>query len=654
MNSPNVKRSSSTSGYFSDDPQLREGVMIGRVWVSTRSIFGCSVLALLALLGISAKPAYRAFREYQINRNLAAAQAAACLEDWDTARDKARSVLLARKDDFEAYRIWARALGKRGEARAYSAAAGLFASPRATREDRLEALQVLALQAPHALALSAFVSLPLELRDQALFRAAITPVLLQRGDVDIAENRLREVAQPSDEPSVRLELLRTLCSRPEVGRVAEAREIFAGLIAAKANEDALAALLLLGDAPGGLAPGEPLPDLPAWLMNQPKASALHHLLGMQPALEARPQSAERVYLAAIERFLPSDPAVLGTWLARHNQAQQAARTLEEPAKTRPDAYLVRIEVLLALKMEAEIEAALKVPPAGTDPVAIEIAQASLAWLREEPGAAEPALIRAMNQAAFDTHANRFIEIARVAERHGAKASAEDAWIGALRLGWGPLPLYRDLLPVFDSLAAKGRSEDLLACYRALLRFEPRNPELLNRFHYLSLIHGLLPPAQVATAQAKLVEDFPDRAEFHATLLLAEMLGPHPADALARLPCLRTSQGVPPVMRTALEGTARVLAGDTQAGAALLNEVNWLLLMRQERRFFRDVLVKLKLAGLPMPEAASETVEAAPDQIPAWRKAVEQLEKNRAGDVLPALPTLRLPGAYPPNEVPANP
>jgi hypothetical protein len=87
---------------------------------------------------------------------------------------------------------------------------------------------------------------------------------------------------------------------------------------------------------------------------------------------------------------------------------------------------------------------------------------------------------------------------------------------------------------------------------------------------------------------------------------------------------------------------------------LLNEVNWLLLMRQERRFFRDVLVKLKVSGLPMPEAPSETVEAAPDQIPAWRKAVEQLEKNRAGDVLPALPTLRLPGAYPPNEVPANP
>jgi hypothetical protein len=66
------------------------------------------------------------------------------------------------------------------------------------------------------------------------------------------------------------------------------------------------------------------------------------------------------------------------------------------------------------------------------------------------------------------------------------------------------------------------------------------------------------------------------------------------------------------------------------------------------------LVKLKVSGLPMPEAPSETVEVAPDQIPAWRKAVEQLEKNRAGDVLPSLPTPRIPRADLPDAAPANP
>jgi hypothetical protein len=37
-------------------------------------------------------------------------------------------------------------------------------------------------------------------------------------------------------------------------------------------------------------------------------------------------------------------------------------------------------------------------------------------------------------------------------------------------------------------------------------------------------------------------------------------------------------------------------------------------------------------------------EANPDQIPAWRKAVERHEKDRAKDVLPALPKPRIPGA----------
>ncbi|MCX6875920.1 MAG: hypothetical protein NTW21_19240 [Verrucomicrobia bacterium] len=624
--------------YFSDSDDLVRERTIWRRKVAAWSI------AVLVVLGFSAKPAYRAFREYRINRNLAAAQAAARAEDWDTARDKAYSVLIVRRNDFEAFRIWARALGKRSERRTYTAAASLFSDPRASREDRLEALQVLALQAPHALALRAYGSLPEALRGQASFRAAITPLLLRRSDIDIAENSLREVAQPRDVPMVRLELLRTLCSRPEVGRVAEAREIFASLIADQATEEALAALLLLGDVPGGLVPGDPLPNLPAWLKDQPRATTLHHLLGMRPALEAAPEAAERLYEAAIKRFLTTEPGVLGTWLVRQGQAELAARVLEEPAKTRPDAFLARLHALLRLKQDADLEAALAAAPDGVDPVEFEIAQASLAWLRNQPGAASAALTRAMNQAAFDTGANRFIQIARVAGDHAAQDSAEDAWVGALRLGWGPLPLYRDLLPVFDALASKGRSEDLLASYRSLLRFEPNNLEMLNRFHYLALIHSLLPPEQIITAQARLLASYPDKPEFNATMMLAEILGGHPADALARLPKMHDGKAVTPTLQTALEGTARVLGGETEAGTALLKDVNWLLLMRQEGIVFRDVLVKHNLSGLPMPELKSDEIEAAPDQIPAWRKAVKQFEKDRGGEILPALPTPRIPGA----------
>ena len=147
---------------------------------------------------------------------------------------------------------------------------------------------------------------------------------------------------------------------------------------------------------------------------------------------------------------------------------------------------------------------------------------------------------------------------------------------------------------------------------------------------------------MAAAQEKLVAALPGRLEFNATLMLAKMLGSQPADALALLPKVRDSRGVPPMRKTALEGTARLLAGETAAGTALLGKVNWLSLMRQERIVFRDALMKLKLSEVPIPELKTAKEDENPGQTPAWRKAMERLEKDRANDVLPALPPPHVP------------
>jgi hypothetical protein len=628
-----MKGRQSDSHYLSDSGQLRRKVKIKKSWI-------LMALAGMVALGFAAKPVYRAYRTYRINQNLEAAKAADHLEDWSTARDKARSVLLARRQDFDAYRIWTRALGKLGEANAFTAAAGVFSDPRATRDDRLEMLQLLASQGPQALAMRAFASLPDELRKQAAFRAAITPLLVQRGEAAVAENRLREVLQPSDGPQARLELLRTLCYKPDIWRIAKARRIFADFIADKADTEALAALLLLGNVPYALAPGLALPDLATWLKGQPKATAIHHLVALHPVLESQPQAAERVYAAAIKRFLATDPGVLGTWLVGHNQAAKAAEVLKEPAQTRPDAFIAYLQALLNMRQADAIQTALNNPPAAVDLVDIEIAHALLAWLRQKPSATEAAFTRAMNQATFDTKRNRFFEIALTAQRYDVRASAIDAWVAAVRLGRGQLPLYNDLSPVLGVLAREGRTEDLLAMCRTMLRFEPNNTDLLNNFYYLALIHGILPPDKVTPAMIRLVTNHPLRPALNSTLMLAEMLGGDAASALTRLPQLSKSKEVDTMMKAALEGSARVLVGETEAGTALLRDIKWERLMRQERIVFRDMLVKLKIAAIPLPEIKSEVVELAPDQIPAWRKAMERVEKDRTSEVLPALPESR--------------
>lgn len=693
----NLQTTHTDSSKFSDNPDLRREL---RIW---RLKSAAWVVAALAVLGVSARPGYRAFREYRINQNLAAAQAAARREDWGTARDKARSVLLARRADFEAYRIWARALAKLGDARAYMAAAELMVDPRSTRADKLEDLRYLVAQAPHAVVLSVYNSLPKDLSDQASFRAAVVPLLIRRGAIDEAETGLREVAKPPVGPDVRLELLRTLCCRPSAQRVAEARRIFADLVADKANEEALAALLLLGAVPDGLAAGEPLPDLPEWLGSQAKASASHHLLGIDAALAAQPEAADHWYQTACERFLESDPQALGLWLIRHGQAEMAARVLEKPAQSQPDAYLARLDAMLSLRQEAAIKEALAKPPATVDLVELEIVQARFAAMRGDLISADAAWTRALNQATFDTTSNRFIEIAHTAETCHAREATENAWVAAVCLGWGPLPRYADLLPLYISLIAKGHSEDLLAMCRAMLFFEPANTDLLNNFCYMGLLHELISPSQAIAALTKVVEQ-QNEPGYHSTLMFAEMLDGRPAAALARLPQFRDTKSVNPMMKTALEGTARILVGETEAGAALLQQVDWHGFLPQERIVFRGLLVRFKISGLPLPELEtpkSETnpqetpvwrkaierlaaldkqefeadperatggrkaverpdkpekskPDADPEQTPAWRKAIERLEKNRSDGVLPPLPTSPASGANRPATTPGQP
>jgi hypothetical protein len=77
-------------------------------------------------------------------------------------------------------------------------------------------------------------------------------------------------------------------------------------------------------------------------------------------------------------------------------------------------------------------------------------------------------------------------------------------------------------------------------------------------------------------------------------------------------------------------------------------------MRQERIVLRELLVKLKISGLPLPEIESPEAATDPDQIPAWRKAMERSEKERATDVLPALAPLRVPGTEHPAKRPGKP
>ncbi len=595
------------------------------------------LLALGAGLYFGGKYAYQRYRTYQLDRNLEMAEAAARRENWPKARDLSRSVLLARRDDFAAFRVWQRALAELGEPKAYLAAAQLFVNAKATGEDRLAALGTLARQAPQALALAAYASLEEDVQRSPQARAAVSDVLLLRGELGTAEKMIREIEGNSAHPRIRLALIRVLCALPSQERLDEAREQFAALAASGAPEEALDALVVLGETPGGLDSGEPLPEnLPAWVEAQPGATEIHHLLALHPRLEARPEERDAVFKSAVARFSQVAPGTLGTWLVRHDQAALAADELEEAAENGADAYIARLHALLRLKRWQDVERMIEAPPKGVNAVEFELIKVAVSRAQGDHARETAAWNKAIDQAASDTSKNRFIDIAMHAERLGERRVAERAWVAAVRVGWGRLPLYRDFESLFLSLARKDKTQDLLAMYRSLLRYEPQNLELQNNFHYLALLHGMIAPAEILQRFERLTSEH-EMPDLYSAACLAALMAGEPAKVFEWLPKLEASRRIPPMMRRALEGTAHALTGNADEAAKILQEVDWRRFLTQEGVVFRSLLMSVEKRNLPLPELPDAENVGVSEESAAWRKAVEQLERDRVREILPPLP-----------------
>lgn len=625
---------------FSDDPETRRAIWIHRIKVLL------IISAILASLFFGGKYGYRWFRERMIDKNFESAAAADRIGDWGTSRDMARSVLLARPEHFEAFRIWQRALAEMGEARAYMAASSIFGHPRSSDQDRLDTLRVMARQAPQAIALGAYLSLPETERNNIQYRAAIAPLFNARGEAAFTEKFLTELPDAARNPTAYLELLHSYCLQGTPEKIEAARNLFAQIIDSQNPKQALDALIFISETEGGLAPGAPLPDLAAWVEKQPGTKTLHHLVALHPQILADPDAAAPIFEKAIQRYIDVDPGTLGTWLIRNNQAERAAEILKIAAEKHPEAYVSRLHSLLRLDRHDELKVALEKPPVSADMVEVEVIKAVIARSIGTPAEEKAAWGRAMTQAAFDHKKNRYIEISRYAETIGATEASTDATVAALRVGWGPLPLYQDLLPFFARLANTDRTEDLLTSYRTFYRFEPHNEELANNFYYLGMLHGILPPDEAIKAFDSLIGQNPGKVELYSSIAFANLINGDPKSTLDNIAKLTSSNRISPNLIHALEGTALMAEEQTEEGAGKLQQVNWKQLFRCEISALRQVAVRLKIRNISIPETPASPVETDPSTIPAWKKAIERMEKDRSIEELPALPQLKMPKITP--------
>jgi tetratricopeptide (TPR) repeat protein len=621
---------------FSNDPTVKKLVRMSRIK------FALIILIVVSIMGALAKPCYSWFRNHQIEKNLEEARSAVRMKDWATARDRAKSVLIARPGDLDAYRIWFTALTHADEPRTYMAAMGLFVNPAATSVDRANSLRTLSVQAPDTLAIAAFMSLSDEEKASTAIRSAYAPLLIHRRQFQVAEKMMRGAPDLNSDPAARLELLKILCATPSPERINEARKIFADLIAEKHDEQALVAMVALSEVDGGLNAGEPLPSLIEWIDSVPKTDTLHQLLALEPGLKSSPLNSANVIDRAIERFIGVDPGILGTWLLRNNYAEKAVQALAEPAKSSPSAYIAYIHALMKVGKLEEAKKIVSTPLKSVDLVHLELVKATVFRAMNDTGSEGRAWNEALAKAAYDQSRNRYIEIARLATVANQPEIVEEAWVAALQVGWGKIPISQDLTPIMVSLARKNRTNDLISMIRTFLRFEPGNPELLNNFNYLTLLEGVLPPTEATKAFEDLIRRFPNAIEVRSGLAMALLMAGQPKLALEEAPKFASSPRISPDFTKALRGTAHLLLGEEETAKLLIEQINWKGLSLSEANVFTRLISKSKIKDVVIPQAQVKAAVEDPSQTPAWKSALEKLEKQRSRDVLPALPTPKLP------------
>ncbi|QJE94297.1 tetratricopeptide repeat protein [Luteolibacter luteus] len=631
----------------------------GRRRLARRLKIGLAIVIPLGALALAFKPAYRAFREHRVTQLIEIAEEAMRIEDWQLAREKSRAALMMKRGDYHAFTIQAHALAKSEDPAAFMAAVSLIRHPESTREDRIDSLEVLANQGPAALALGAYAYLDKDndpkLQDVEL-NAAISPLLLTMGKQGIASVRQGVMDRMPETPSprVRLAFIRAVSLDPRPEDVLIARKHFAALIEDGAPE-ALAALELLGNTPGGLAPGEPLPNLPAWVSRQTGAKVIHHLLALHPQIAENPAGQEAVFASAIDRFAPLDPAATANWLSLHNRPEDALKILEEPAKERSDAYVARIRALLRLKRNEELDEALKNPPATADMVEVRIVRAILAGNRGDKATASKEWTEALNQASYDNRRNRFIPIARTAELYGEKAAAADAWIGAVRLGFGKIPLYVTLGGPMVYLYNEGRADDILSISQSMLLFEPSNPDLLNNVSYLGLLLGTTKPTEAIERIEKIVAENPGKLELNSTLALAYILNGDPKNAQERLFAQGASEKISATTQALLKAAILKMTNEPDQAKQIYDGVDRSKLMPVEQALYDRLILDKKAeentADVSLEQRMVNKSTIGSDEAPAWKKGLERAEqkRNSAGGSEENYPELRVPGIEDPTQ-----
>jgi hypothetical protein len=544
------------------------------------------VVAVLSLLGfVSAKPAYRVFREWRMDRNLAAARSAVKETRMQDARDLSMTVLRSGEPGIEAFRILEKSTAALGDPRHGQIAGALIFHPQGTNEDRFTGFLAIVSDMPLGMVGQVWAGLPEECRKQPRFAAAFARRLLAGNRLSEAASVLVAVPEGVRDDSVRLALARIFIKSGKREGFEEAQRIIASALASGAEHSAW--LDVLEEIP--------VPSLRANLL-----SPVRGLSGVDPArialITARmdyaaqwPQRAiiiEQAITACKERA----PEHLARFLS-HLGLYQKLLDIYDVQEIGSHPGLLPL-LLDAAERTGSWERAGELLDASTGsfPKNLEMAhRAVLAAKAADSSTRAEAWRAAIAQAKSDDSGRALLELHRIASDAGLNELAATAMLDAIRGRRGPLPLYEDQKSLCLALVESGQDRTLLEICAIYLSFEPANPMLLTQYAYLACLNDVIDPAKLLKPLELLAKAFPKQLPIHMTLATAHLCAGQADKAAAVLdPFELEKEELSPAFRIVFL-TSQVLSGKIPADDPRIVSFPWNSLQASENRKFSALI-----------------------------------------------------------------
>jgi hypothetical protein len=480
-------------------------------WAKSHAILRFFVVVVtLTITGfLLVKPGYRLFKGWRLERNLLSAQKAVEENRMGEARDLSLAVLRAGVPKIQALRILEKATAQLDDPQHGEVSFALVSHPEGTDEDRYNGFRGVAETSPLGLVGQAWVSFSVTLRHQSRFAVLFADRLINERHDNEAVRVLLEVPEKERTAQVEQRLIRVLIARGNKEGYDEAQKRLVAHFPHDGN-NLEEWLDLLDEIPVDYFQASVLEPAKKILTDQSLQKNARASLGLARLDYAKDSSGRSELIEkTITQWKTEEPLALAGFLAKLGLHQKLLDTFPVgEVEAHPALFIPLLDSIYKTGAWENLAALLESPGVSLPKFEKLAHLAVIATKTGEPADKFEKWQAAILEAKYSQTLNPYLTLRRIAIAGEIPDIAEQMLIEAIRVARGPLPLYKDLMPLLNSLAEQGKENILMEICSVYLSFEPSNPVVVTQYSYFACLNNLVAPKTLLTVLEPIAKALP--------------------------------------------------------------------------------------------------------------------------------------------------